>query len=171
MITVRPDKVTAREPMLRTVSSLILGDIEVSHEAVFAFPTPLFGFPEHHEYALLPATRTGLWWLQSLHNAATAFLLADPFLIDSEYSVDLGESEKQALQIDDVNDVLGLIMITLPPSGGDGATGNFRAPLVLNVTRCIGMQVVGRDESHDLRKPVSLAIFPPQTDGIALQTA
>lgn len=155
----------------RTVSSLILGEIEVSDEAVFAFPTPLFGFPNHHQYALLPATRDGLWWLQSMQNEATTFLLADPFVIDRQYSVDLGESEKQALHIESANDVLGLVMITLPPDGGDGATGNFRAPLVLNLASRIGMQVVGRDEGDDLRKPVSLAIFPAQPQGIALQSA
>lgn len=169
MITASLDDVQSMDQTFRTVSSLILGDIEVSHEAVFAFPTPLFGFPNHHEYALLPATRNGLWWLQSLHNASTAFLLADPFVIDAEYCVDIGESEKQALRIENPNDVLGLIMITLPPDGGDGATGNFRAPLVLNLASRMGMQVVGRDETHNLRSPVSLATFPPQPDGIALQ--
>lgn len=154
---------------LRAVDSLILGHIEVSSEAIFSFPTPLFGFPNHREYALLPATRSGLWWLQSLHNDATTFLLADPFVLDSEFVVDLGESEKQALSVERAQDVLALIMITLPPDGGDGATGNFRAPLVLNLANQTGMQVVGRDDQYDLRKPVALAVFPPQPDGVALR--
>lgn len=169
MNTVRLDAPPPMVPDIRNVASLILGDIAVSSEAIFAFPTPLFGFPNHHEYALLPATRNGLWWLQSLQNDATTFLLADPFVLDNSYAVDLGETEKHALQVEQATDVLGLIMITLPPDGGEGATGNFRAPLVLNAASRIGMQVVVRDEQYDLRKPVSLAVFPAQPEGVALQ--
>lgn len=169
MITVAHDDVPVVESTLRSVSSLVLGDLEVNEAAVFTFPTPLFGFPTHAEFALLPATRAGLWWLQSMHDGAVTFLLADPFVVDPEYGVDLGETEKSTLQIAKPTDVLGLVMVTLPPDGASTTTANFRAPLVLNVVTRIGLQVVDRKESADLRRPVALDVFPHQEAGIALR--
>ena len=153
----------------RTVTSLVLGEIEVSAEAVMSFPTPLFGFPDHQEFALLPAARNGLWWLQSMSGDGVTFLLADPFVLDTSYGVDLGDSERIALSIDEPTEAFSLVMLTLPSETGNSATANFRAPLVFNLAGRVGMQVVSRDESHAIRRAVTLNVFPLQADGVRIQ--
>ncbi len=155
----------------RLVSSAILGEIEAGPDVFMAFPAPLWGFAEHTEYALLPAARDGLWWMQSVHDAALIFLLADPFTLDATYGIDLGESERAALDIQVPSDAFGLVMITLPAEGEDGATANFRAPIVFNLAKGTGMQVVSRDDAHSLRRPVTLDVFPPQPDGLRIRAA
>ena len=169
MISVAHDSDTVLAAAVRSMSSLVLGHLEVPEEIVMSFPTPLWGFPDHREYAIVPAARAGLWWLQSVTDAGVTFLLADPFVLDTNYGVDLGETERQALRIQQPADALGLVMLTLPTGAGDGATANFRAPLVLNLRARLGMQVVSRDESHELRRPVTLDAFPAQADGVVLQ--
>jgi flagellar assembly factor FliW len=146
-----------------------LGDIEVGPDVIMSFATPLWGFPDHHEYALVPAAREGLWWLQSLTGEGVTFLLADPFVIDATYGVDLGDTERATLGIEQPTDALGLVMLTLPMDPTSGATANFRAPIVFNLAKRKGMQVVSRDDAHDLRHPVSLDVFPPQASGVRLQ--
>lgn len=168
MISVAHEDVPTLAGSLRSVFSLVLGELEVSEQVVMTFDTPLWGFPSHHEYALLPAARAGLWWLQSTTDAGVTFLLADPFVLDPSYGVDLGETERAALRIEAPTDALGLVMLTLPTEGHEGATANFRAPLVFNVARRRGMQVVSRDEGHELRRPVTLDVFPAQEDGLRL---
>jgi flagellar assembly factor FliW len=155
----------------RTVTSTLLGEVEAAPGVFMAFPTPLWGFSEHTEYALLPAARDGLWWMQSVHDAALIFLLADPFTLDATYGIDLGESERAALEIDEPSDAFGLVMITLPAEGDGGATANFRAPIVFNLAKGTGMQVVSRDDGHALRRPVTLDVFPPQPDGLRIRAA
>lgn len=169
MISVAHDESLALERSTRSISSLVLGDIEVTDEVVMSFPTPLFGFPRHGEFALLPASREGLWWLQSMSDGGVTFLLADPFVLDSDYGVDLGETERATLHIDEPSDALGLVMLTLPATASDQATGNFRAPLVFNVGRRVAMQVVSRDDKHELRRAVSLEVFPAQANGLRIQ--
>ena len=169
MISVAHEAPQVLDHSLRTVSSLVLGDLEVSADVVMSFPTPLWGFPDYAEYALLPAARDGLWWMQSLANEAITFLLADPFVLDSSYGVDLGETERVALGIEQPSDAFSLVMLTLPNEASDGATANFRAPMVFNLARRVGMQVVSRDDAHELRRPVTLDVFPPQPDGLRLQ--
>lgn len=169
MISVAHDDPRAPERTARSISSLVLGDLDVADEVVMSFPTPLWGFPSHGEYALLPAAREGLWWLQSMSDGGLTFLLADPFVLDASYGVDLGETERAALHIEQPSDAFGLVMLTLPAEASDRATANFRAPIVFNLARRVGMQVVSREESHELRRAVSLEVFPPQASGLRLQ--
>lgn len=165
MTSVAHAEPVGQELETRQLTSLVLGDITVTTDVIMHFPIPLWGFGEQHEYALVPAAREGLWWLQSTTDAGVTFLLADPFVLDDTYGVDLGDTERQALFIDAPSDALGLVMLTLPVDGADGATANFRAPLVFNIARRRGMQVVSRDDGHELRRPVSLDVFPPQANG------
>ncbi|MEQ1692636.1 MAG: flagellar assembly protein FliW [Gemmatimonas sp.] len=157
------------DSVVRPVASLVLGDMEVSPDVVMSFPTPLWGFPDYAEYALVPAAREGLWWMQSMTNEAVTFLLADPFVLDASYGLDLGDTERVALGIEQPTDAFSLVMLTLPNETSEGATANFRAPLVFNLSRRAGMQIVSRDEEHELRRSVTLDVFPPQADGVRVQ--
>ena len=64
-------------------------------------------------FALLPAARQGLWWLLSVDEPQTTFVLADPFVGHAGYGIDLGESEREALQIVEPTDALALVMVSL----------------------------------------------------------
>jgi len=171
MTSVAPVDPSTLALLTRTVSSVLLGEIEADRSDFMAFPTPLWGFPDHAEFALLPAAREGLWWMQSMHDAALIFLLADPFTLDSTYGIDLGESERTVLDVQQPSDAFGLVMITLPAGGEDGATANFRAPIVFNLGKGTGMQVVSRDDAHALRRPVQLDVFPVQPSGLRIRAA
>ena len=163
MISVSHEDPRLFESTERSISSLVLGDVHVSADVVMSFPTPLWGFPDYSEYALLPAARDGLWWMQSMTNEAVTFLLADPFVLDASYGVDLGETERVALSIEQPADSFSLVMLTLPNDTTHGATANFRAPIVFNLVRRVGMQIVSRDEAHELRRVVTLDVFPAQS--------
>ena len=149
-----------------TITSPAVGTIEVSGEAVMQFTAPLWGFPDRTAYAILPALRQGLWWLLSVDEPHTTFVLADPFVVHAEYGIDLGESEREALQIEDPTDALALVMVTLPNAPHEPVTANFRAPIVFNLTKGLAQQVVNRDEQYSLRQAVNLAAYPLQDDGI-----
>lgn len=169
MTSVAHDTTMVFAPALRHVDSLILGPLAVAESIIMTFPTPMWGFPDHREFALLPAARAGLWWLQSLSAEGITFLLADPFVLDANYVVDIGDGECNSLEITEPSDALSLVMIALPAAPDDTATANFRAPMVFNVPRQRGMQIVNRDESNELRRPVTLEAFPAQPTGVALQ--
>lgn len=126
------------------------------------FPTPLWGIPHARTYALRPAAREGVWWLQSHEEPVTTFVLADPFVVDADYFVDLGDKERAALEAHAADDVIALVILTLPSGPGQPVTGNFRAPVVLNVRAGIGLQVVNRDENQQIARPVNLGAYTPR---------
>jgi flagellar assembly factor FliW len=168
MITVAHDDAPLAVSTVRSITSLVLGAVIVTDDVVMTFETPLWGFGDHRDFALLPAARDGLWWLQSMTSEGVTFLLADPFVLDAQYAVDLGETERQSVAIEEPSDAFSLVMVTLPTNDSEGATANFRAPLVFNVAQRRGMQIVSRDESHDLRRPIGLDVFPTQADGLRM---
>jgi flagellar assembly factor FliW len=135
-----------------------------SGELTVTFCTPLWGVPHAKEYTLRPAVRDGVWWLQSTSEPVTTFVLADPFVVEPTYVVDLGDTERSMLAATSEQDVLALIMLALPSVGDGDVTGNFRAPIVINVRERTALQVVNRDEGHSLRQPVLLASYPLRAD-------
>lgn len=145
------------------------GTIEVSEEAVMTFPQGgLFGFERTTQYALLPAQRRGLWWMMSPTSPPVTFVLADPFVFAPDYALDLADSEKQRLGIEQPTDAIALVVVTLPAEPTGQVTANLRAPLVFNITKRLAAQVVNRDESHAVQTPVDLAQFPAQSEGVSL---
>ena len=145
------------------------GTIEVAEDAMMTFPMGgLFGFEKVTQYALLPAARQGLWWLIAPNDNATTFVLADPFMLDSDYAIDLGDREREGLGISQPNDVLALVMLTLPEGPSAAPSANMRAPIVFNLGKRLAAQVVSRDESHELQKPVLLSRYPLHVGGVTL---
>jgi len=159
----------ASEPSPLQISSRALGDITVSTEWVMHFPLPLGGFPTQQEFVLIPAAREGLWWLQSMSDADLTFILADPFVLDSGYGLDLGDAERHMLHIGNETDTFALVMITLPNEESASATANCRAPVVFNLRQQVALQVVSRDDAHDVRRSIDLSIYKPQAIGLRLQ--
>lgn len=151
-----------------TIASPAVGTIEVSGEAIMRFREPIWGFPDRTEYALLPAARQGIWWLLSVQEPHTTFVLADPFVGHTDYGIDLGDSEREALQIEQPTDALALVMVALPMTPTETVTGNFRAPIVFNISKGLGQQVINRDEGYSLREPIDLGAYPAQEEGVRL---
>jgi flagellar assembly factor FliW len=153
---------------LRIVRSHAFGEAAVPARAIMHFAEPLWGFPERTAYALLPAARQGLYWLQSIDDELTTFILADPFVLDTSYAFTLSDTERAALRANAPEDVIGLVMLTLPTSPEGTVTANFRAPLAFNLGRQTAIQFVTSEERHGLRQPVDLSVFPAQPDGLRM---
>lgn len=151
-----------------TITSTAFGTVEVSDSAIMQFTAPLWGFDDKTSYALLPAARDGLFWLQSTDDEVTTFILADPFALDAGYAFELSDAEKAAIGVTSPDDVLALVMVTLPTGQSTEVTANFRGPLVFNVRTRRATQLVTTNEAHAIRRPIDLATFPRREDGVKL---
>jgi flagellar assembly factor FliW len=148
------------EQNLTRIESVVLGEIEVPASSIMHFPDGLRGFETHSKFALIPAARQSLFWLQSLSDSDIAFLVVDPFVASPGYEVDLGATERLALGLNGPEDVLILTIVTLSPVSTQLPTTNLRGPIVLNVRTGTGRQVVTTNESHDVQCPVDVLALP-----------
>jgi flagellar assembly factor FliW len=138
----------------RSVTSLLLGDLEVAAAQCFAFPEGIRGFDDEREFALLPTGHDGYWWLQSFADPGLLFVLADPFLAQPGYAVDLGQADTAFLGLTAPEEALVLTVVTLPGAASESATTNLRGPIVFNTRARIGRQVMSGNEGHGLQVPI-----------------
>lgn len=135
------------------------GMIEVPVDVVMRFVAPMWGFTQQ-EFALLPASRRGIWWFISTGETPVTFVLADPFVTVLDYGVDVNDAEREALALEAEDDALALVLVVMPSRPGEPVTGNFRAPLVFNLRERKVMQVVNRDERYQIAATVDLSAYP-----------
>jgi flagellar assembly factor FliW len=151
-----------------TISSALLGAITVTPASVFDIPGGLRGFESLQSFALVPAMREGLFWLQSLDAPDCVFLLGDPFAVSTEFTVDLNDTDRAQLGLVEAAEALVLGVITLPALGRapfDQPTMNLRGPVVFNTTRGVARQVVFAAEGFEFRAPVALDQYPHRSTG------
>ena len=140
----------------RTIESALLGVLAVPENQMFGFEQGLLGFPEAKEFALVAARRDGMFWLQSCDFEALTFLLVDPFQYVQDYSVELGEPELGSMTPESHEQLLVLVILTLPRRPEDMATANLQGPLALNLRDRRGRQVVIADSPWGVRHSVQL---------------
>lgn len=134
-------------PRRMQLASDLLGSLDVSDRELIRFPNGLFGFPECREFALVPAAREGLYWLQSSDYSALTFLLVDPFLAFRGYSVDLPPNDLTELGAGEASDVAILAIVTLPAARTEQPTANLQGPLAINLTaRQAKQMAIGESE-------------------------
>ena len=115
------------------------GQLEVENDKVIRFPTGLVGLPGLNQYILIDHKDTPLKWLQALDDPDIAFIVASPMLIVENYSVELDDSVKKSLQIENDNDIVVLVIMRVD---GEDVIANFHGPLVINARKKQGMQLV-----------------------------
>lgn len=147
-------------PATISVDSLVLGPMTVPVDSVFAFTDGLHGFAEYRDFVVVPAARSGLYWMQSTIERAIAFLLVDPFTVAPGYEIDLGAGERDALDVRDPSELLVFAIVTLPASPAQLPTANLRGPLVFNTRTRQARQTLSGVPTHDVHATVDVLSLP-----------
>ena len=129
------------------------GMVEVNECQKVTFPSGLFGFESLKDYVLLDAEQQPFYWLQSLDEEKTAFILIDPFLFRPDYEMDIDNEELRPIGITDPEKAVIFTIVTVPPDNSP-MTANLQGPLVINRDSRLGVQAVLTDSrwktKHDI---------------------
>jgi flagellar assembly factor FliW len=134
------------------------GKVAIDAEDILLFPHGLMGFEDCQHWVLLAdAVNPAVGWLQSMTHASLAMPVISPRRFVREYQLRLTRGELAALQLGATDRAYVLSLV----SDHDGAlTTNLKAPIVVNLQRRLGRQVVTADEQplrHELaRKTIPL---------------
>jgi flagellar assembly factor FliW len=145
------------DPDMLEVLSPVLGTIRIPQKEGFTFDQGLLGFPEVHDFVLLPAKRTGAFWLQSTEHPPLTFLLVDPFEWVEGFTLDFPEGDLGPLKPERPEDLVILAILTLGGTDRDGATVNLQGPVALNLKNHMGRQIVLSDSKWGIRHPITLS--------------
>lgn len=126
------------------VATTRFGTLEVRSDDRLELPSGLLGFESCCRWTLLAdADNDSLAWLQSLDRPELAFAVVSPRRFVPDYQLRVPARELAGLELARPEDGYVLAIV-----GRDefGLTLNLRAPLVLNLTRRAGRQVISSDE-------------------------
>lgn len=138
--------------MLITTSRF--GTVPVKSEDVFSFPHGLIGFESCQRWVLLSdADNDAIGWLQSANLPETALAVISPRRFLPEYQVRVNRGQLAPLELTGVDQAFVLIVVA---KNGGRLTVNLRAPLIINLNRRVGRQIVTSDE-----QPVQFELTAP----------
>ncbi|HTS88781.1 MAG TPA: flagellar assembly protein FliW [Gemmatimonadales bacterium] len=133
------------------VASRLFGPLEIAPEACYTMPEGMLGFAGERRFVLLPAAKSGVFWMQSVDDGALIFLVVDPFEFVPGYDVDLPDVPEERREA-----TLVLTIVTLPREKGDPCTTNLQAPLVFDVVQRAAGQIVLQDPRYHTRHSIDL---------------
>lgn len=128
------------------------GQVDVDESRLITFPKGLLGFPTHKRFVLLEPAKDGyFWWLQSVDAADVAFVVTDPSLFVSTYRVPIRPDQMEEWGMGSLEEAQVFVVVN---KHGEMLTGNLQGPLVINVARRIGEQLVLSDRRYTTRVPL-----------------
>lgn len=129
------------------------GLIQVQESEFIRIADGLVGFRNFTQYVLLsdPVCR-GLLWLQSTSAPDLAFGLVAPPIALGDYRVELRPGDRSALEIEEDRSALTYVILNRV----EGMLSvNLQGPVVFNMTRRLGRQLVLTSSRYAVRYPLS----------------
>lgn len=142
------------------------GRLEIAPQDVLIFPAGIPGLEDCHEWVVLAdSSNDALGWLQSCVRREIAFAVVSPRRFVSGYQIRIARSELAPLELVDLHEAQVLVIVG---KSDRGITLNLKAPLVINLARRLGRQVVANGD-----QPIQyeLAAAGPAGERLQLKTA
>ena len=116
--------------------------VDIDPQTVITFPEGIAPFEQSKRYKLFHEEgKPSVFWLQSLDDADLLLSVTDPDLLRVSYEVSLTEGEQSLLQVAAGDELLLAVIVYKPEdASAEPLRVNTRAPIVLNVTKRLGMQ-------------------------------
>ncbi|OPX92022.1 MAG: Flagellar assembly factor FliW [Pelotomaculum sp. PtaB.Bin104] len=121
---------------------------------IITFKEGLPGLPELRKFTLVALQDSFLFYfLQSMEDENTCFILINPFALFPEYEFDLPAAEIKKIDSSSPEN-LAFFCIVNASKGLKDATVNLLAPVIVNTANKLARQVVLNDSRYSVRHPL-----------------
>jgi len=128
------------------------GTLSVPPQDELLFDQGLVGLEDCRRWVVLTDSENPtLGWLQSVESGHIALGIVSPRRFVPDYQLRVDRDDLQALRLETARDAEVAVIASRQPSG---LTLNLRAPLVINVEKRLGCQVIAKD-AHPVQFPLS----------------
>jgi flagellar assembly factor FliW len=130
------------------------GSLDVDESALVTFPAGLVGLGELRRFAVFDGPAgTPFKWLQSAERPELAYVICDPALFARGYRIAVTAEDLSPIAVRQVSDAVVSVILSIPDDWRL-MTANMAGPLVFNVPRRLGMQLVLSDAAWSVRHMV-----------------
>ena len=130
------------------------GSIRISTTDLIHFPQGLIGFEDCQRWILLgDSGNSAVGWLQSATHNDVAMAVISPRRFIPDYRFHISQQQLSQIELNDLDRAFVLIVVA---KTNGSLTANLKAPVIVNLDRRLGCQVVV-DDDH----PLQHALLPP----------
>jgi len=133
------------------IATTRFGRITIEPDDVLLLPNGLLAFEDCRHWVLLPdAGNQAVAWLQSVTRPDVAMAVVSPRRFVPNYQVRVTQSQLDPLQLDPTHQAHVLVIVS---RNERSLTLNLKAPLIVNLQRLLGRQVICTDDQpvqHEL---------------------
>jgi flagellar assembly factor FliW len=133
------------------IETMHFGPVEIEVDDILLFPHGMVAFEDCRHWVLLAdEDNPTLAWLQSVSRSEVALPVVSPRRFAADYTVHVTRGQLVPLEFSQFDQAYVLAVVS--SSDGD-LTLNLKAPLIINLDRRLGRQVITTDE-----QPVALTL-------------
>jgi flagellar assembly factor FliW len=126
------------------INTTRFGKIDLASESILHFPAGLWGFEDCKDWVILADEENdALAWLQSTNRPAVALAMASPRRFVPNYQMHIARRELALLELEDAKKAQVLVIVG---KKNRAMTLNLKAPVVINIDRRLGRQVITNGE-------------------------
>ncbi len=130
------------------------GTINFEEKDLIQIADGLVGMPDMTRFLILDfEEETPFKWMQSADDASLGFLIADPVLFNPDFNLVLGEVDLRDLEVNSPADLAIFVICTFRGEWAE-TTGNLMGPIIVQVEKRMGRQVIVEDSSYSTHEPV-----------------
>lgn len=128
------------------------GPVQVENDAIYDFPSGLYGFEEDTKFAIFaqPYEDISFLYLQATENLHPCFLVFEPWELYTGYSPVLSDDDLAALEVKTVEELMFLVIANVPKSIQELSI-NAKSPIVLNPKTKKAQQVILQNPDYPIR--------------------
>jgi flagellar assembly factor FliW len=127
---------------------------EYDENDIINFKKGLPGFENLKKFILFSVEENELFSiLQSVEDANIGIVVMSPFSVVKDYEFKLSDEKVNELLIETPEDVLVLSTVTLS-SKADDITTNFKAPIIINIIKKLGEQIILDNDRYKIKSPL-----------------
>ena len=140
------------------VKTTRFGDVEVNESKVITVLGGIIGFEHYTRFVILDFIKDSeLRWLQSLNDKEVSFVICDPWYFFKDYDFELSDEDQKELEIESLDDIVAVAISTIP-ADVTRTTLNLISPIVINLKKMIGKQVILYNSSYSTNHRIVLKV-------------
>lgn len=137
------------------INTTKFGEIQIDENLIFDFVEPIIGYDSLKKYVLVEhSDNSAFKWLQSIEDPDLAFPVTSPAFFDIDYQFEIPTDKAEKINLNSVESLISLNIVTIPAGNPRKATINLLAPIIINAANKEGMQLILSNSNYPVKTPL-----------------
>lgn len=139
------------------IDTKFFGSVDIEEKNVIDFADGIPGFENLNKFVILDIDdNPNLKCLQSIENSNICLLIMIPWEFFKDYQIELTDKEIEELEIQKETDAAIYNVVTVR---NDKFTANLLAPIIVNVIKNKGKQIILQNKEYEIRQEISCSFY------------